>query len=101
MATLMNNGRSDNVKYANITSATTTTVKTGIGRLIRIVANKKVAAGVITIYDNTTASTPKIGTITHPGTLLNDQQTYEYGCDFNTGLTITTSAAEDLTVVYE
>ena len=85
----------------NITSATTTTIKSGSGTLVRIVNNKKVANGVITIYDNTAASGTKIGTITNPATLLDSAQTYEYGVGFTTGLTIVTSAAEDLTVVWK
>lgn len=87
--------------YTNIAGAATTTIKTGSGTLIRITNNKKVASGVITIYDNTSAATPKIGTITNPGTLLDSAQTYEYGVGFATGLTIVTSAADDLTVVWK
>lgn len=88
-------------QFTNITSATTTTVKSGSGTLVRIVNNKKVASGVITIYDNTAGSGTKIGTITSPGTLLDNHQVYEYGVQFSTGLTIVTSAADDLTVVWD
>jgi hypothetical protein len=90
----------DSFFYTNITTATTTTVKSGSGTLVRIVNNKKLANGVVTIYDNTAGSGTKIGTITNPATLLDNQQTYEYQVAFNTGLTIVTSAAEDLTVVW-
>ena len=86
--------------FSNITTATTTTVRTGAGILRRVVNNKKVASGTITIYDNTAGSGTKIGTITNPGTLLNNSETYEYGVRFGTGLTVVTSQAEDLTVVY-
>lgn len=91
----------DSHKFTNIASATTTTVKSGEGTLHRIVNNKKVASGVITIYDNTAGSGTKIGTITNPGTLLNNSETYEYGVHFRTGLTIVTGAADDLTVVWD
>lgn len=91
----------DSHAYTNITSATTTTIKSGSGTLVRIVNNKKVASGVITIYDNTAASGTKIGTITSPGTLLDNHQTYEYGVGFTNGLTIVTSTADDLTVVWK
>lgn len=86
--------------YTNITTATTTTVKSGSGTLVRIVNNKKVANGVVTIYDNTAGSGTKIGTITQPASLLDSQQVYEFQVGFATGLTIVTSAAEDLTVVW-
>ena len=90
----------DSFFYTNISSAATTAVKAGSGTLVRIVNNKKVANGVITIYDNTAGSGTKIATITNPATLLDNHQVYEYGVAFNTGLTIVTSAAEDLTVVW-
>jgi hypothetical protein len=86
--------------YTNITTATTTTVKSGSGTLVRIVNNKKVASGVITIYDNTAGSGTKIGTITSPATLLDNHQVYDFQVGFQTGLTIVTSQAEDLTVVW-
>lgn len=86
--------------FQNITTATTTVVRSGPGVLTRIVNNKKVASGVITIYDNTSAAGTKIGTITSPGTLLDNQQVYEYDVQFKTGLTIVTSTADDLTIVY-
>jgi hypothetical protein len=85
---------------ANITTATTTTVSSVPCVLYRIVKNKKVLSGVTTIYDNTAASRTKIGTITEPATLLDNQIVLEYGVNCNTGLTIVTSAAEDITVVY-
>lgn len=91
----------DSHNYTNIASATTTTVKSGQGTLVRITNNKKVLSGVITIYDNTAGSGTKIGTITNPGTLLDSAQTFEYGVHFHTGLTIVTSAADDLTVVWD
>lgn len=91
---------SDSNAFTNITSATTTTIKSGSGTLVRICNNKKVANGVITIYDNTAASGTKIGTITSPATLLDNSQTYDFNCGFSTGLTIVTSAAEDLTVIW-
>lgn len=89
-------------RYRNITSATTTTVKSGRGTLVAIVNNKAVANGVVTVYDNISASGTKIATITNPATLLANQYNQNYiRVDFSTGLTIVTSAAEDLTVIYE
>jgi hypothetical protein len=95
-------GDGDGASYLNIVGAATTVVKGYPGKLVRIVNNKKVANGVITIYDNASAASgTKIGTITNPATLLESAQGYEYGCNFNNGLTIVTSAADDLTVVFK
>jgi len=95
-------GDSDSANYLNIVGAATTVVKPSPGKLVRIVNNKKVVNGVITIYDNASAASgTKIGTITNPATLLDNAQGYEYGCIFRNGLVIVTSAADDLTVVYK
>ena len=84
--------------YTNITTATTTLVKTGTGTLVRIANNKKVLSGVITIYDSLTGSGTKIGTITNTV----DVKPYflKYGGRFETGLTIVTSGADDITVTF-
>lgn len=88
--------------YLNIAAGVTNTVKTGKGQLIAIINNKAVVSTTITIYDNTAASGTKIGTITNPGTLLQSQYSLYYsGLEFATGLTIVTSGADDLTVVYK
>lgn len=86
--------------YTNIAGAATTAVKASPGNLKRIVCNKAVLSGVITIYDNTAASGTKIATITHPGTLLQNQYYLEFNVRFSTGLTVVTSAADDITVVW-
>jgi len=88
-------------RYSNVAGAATTAVVTGKGVLQRIVVNKAVANGVITVYDNTAASGTKIGTITHPATLLASQYVQEFGVRFTTGLTVVTSAADDITIVYQ
>ena len=88
------------LSYTNIAGAATTVVRTGAGILGSIVCNKAVLSGVITIYDNTAGSGTKIATITHPGTLLQNQYVLLYNVAFTTGLTIVTSAADDLTVCW-
>lgn len=88
---------------ANITTATTTTPLTGAGVLKKIIINKAVATGVITIYDNTAASGTKLGTITFGAALLTDPP-IEWCPDsaiISTGITIVTSQAFDLTVCYD
>lgn len=86
--------------FSNILTATTTTVKSGVGILHRIIVNKAVANGVYTIYDNTAASGTKVGTVTQPAAILQSQQVLEYGLRFGTGLTIVTGSTDDITVVY-
>lgn len=85
-------------RYATSTTATTTTVKSAPGALWRVVLNKPVASSTITIYDNTAASGTKIATITN----TTDVKPYflDFGLRFETGLTIVTSGADDVTVVY-
>lgn len=85
------------IDFVNIASNATTTVKSGSGRLARIVVNKKgssVSAAVV--YDNTAGSGTKIATID----TLNLSGVFEYGITFDTGLTIVTTGAPDITVVY-
>lgn len=85
-------------RYANITSAATNTVKATAGMLWRVTVNKPVASSTITIYDNTGASGTKIATITN----TTDAKPFylDFGLRFETGLTIVTSGADDITVIY-
>lgn len=87
--------------YVNITTATTTTVKSTKGFLHSIIINTLVASATITIFDNTTGTGTKIGTITLPSTITGDPaSSLIYDLSFSTGLTIVTSGATDITVVY-
>lgn len=87
--------------FVNITTQTTTVVKSGIGVLKRITFNRPLANGVVTLYNNTAASGELIGTITFPATLLSDIKDRVYEAEFDTGLTIVTSGAtQDITVIY-
>lgn len=89
--------------YTNITTQTTTLVKGGAGVLHAIIINKPLAAGVIELDDALTHTTPVIGTITLPATLLQDgPKVGTYDVAFSTGLSITTSGAtQDITVVWK
>lgn len=80
--------------YKSITTATTTTVKSGAGILKAITVNTT-AAGTIGIFDALSATNP-IGTLKASV----GEQTYEYNVGFGTGLTIVTGAASDITVSY-
>lgn len=81
--------------YANITTNTTTTVKTGAGILDKIQINTAGTTSTITIYDSLTATGTKIGTASG-----NAQAGLSYNIRFTTGLTIVTTGAPDLTVSY-
>lgn len=86
--------------HLNITTATTTVVKSGSGFLHLIMVNAAAASATITIYDNTSAAGTKIGTVTMPATLLASQATLRFDVTFSTGLTIVTTGTEDLTISY-
>lgn len=91
--------RADGFTYARITTATTTQVKLGPGRLKRIIVNTPVSAGTIGLIDNNTGTTVNIGTITSTA----DLKPYfiDYDIKFTTGLRIVTVQTQDITVVYE
>jgi hypothetical protein len=89
--------------FTNINTQTTTTAKAGPGYLRRVVINKPLASGVITIYDNTAGSGTLVGVITMPATLLSDgPHSVPYDAYCATGITlVTTGADQDITVVWE
>lgn len=87
---------------ANITTATTTLVKTGPGVLHAVIVNLPVASAMIEIRDGVDASGTLIGTIAYDATLLTDPPiSAVYDVAFRAGLVIVTSDATDLTVVFE
>lgn len=79
-----------------IATATTTTVKSGTGRLGKIILGET-AAGAITIYDNTAGS----GTIIAVLKASIAEQTFDFDLKFTTGLTIVTAGNSKLTVTWE
>ena len=91
--------RADGFTFARITTATTTQVKLGPGRLKRIVVNTPVSTGTIGLIDNNTGTTVNIGTITSTADVKPFPM--EYDIKFTTGLRIVTTQAQDITVVYE
>ena len=76
-----------------ISTATTTTCKTGAGVLHTIVVGET-AAGAITIWDNTAASGTTLGVL--KASLV--EGTYTFDIAFATGLTIVTAGASKITV---
>lgn len=94
----------DSTSFANITAATTTVVKSGAGLLYAICLNNAINAATITIYDNTAGSGTTIGAYTQAvgGGAYNPVGCQRYdGMNFNTGLTVVTSAASNVTVLYK
>lgn len=87
-------------RFKNTTTATTTVVKTGAGTLRSIVVGNPSAGGTISIFDNTAGSGTSIGIINIPGT-TNSPFRLDYGLEFTTGLTIVTSAAVNVTVIFD
>ena len=81
-----------------ITTGTTTLVRTGPGVLHSVVVNKPVASATITICDAIT-NTNAFAILTCSSTATDLRPfTMIYDCTFNTGLSITTSGATDITV---
>lgn len=86
-------------KYTHISTATTTIIKDGAGYLGTLTINTFVASGTVTVYDNNVGSGTVIAIITNPGTLsFEGPISANYGIGFNTGLTIVTTGAQDITV---
>jgi hypothetical protein len=80
----------------NITTATTTLVKSGRGNLGRVVIGTT-AAGAIDIYDSLTASGTKIAQLK----ASIPEGVYTLECRFLIGLTVVTGAASNITVTWE
>jgi hypothetical protein len=88
--------------YSRMTSAATLLVKTGAGVLHAITINTPVASGTIEMDDALTNTTPIIGKITLPGTLLSDgPKNAIYDVAFSTGLSITTTGTMDITIAWK
>jgi len=87
--------------FTNVPDTTTgLAIKSGGGVLYKLVFNKPVATGVITLYDGTSTGGKVIGIITIPASPM--PISLEYNAYFATGLFIVVAtAAQDLTVIYK
>jgi len=93
------NGSTGTWAYANITTQTTTLLKTGPGILHSITFNKPVSTDTLKFCDALTNTTPVIGTITTPSVTVPITLTYDV--EFTVGLTIVTGTADqDITVAF-
>lgn len=88
--------------FTNITTQTTTVVKSGSGTLEKIIVNTPLANGTITIYDSYAAVGTKVGTVTFPASLTSSGPVcVDYNVQCDEGIVIVTGSANlDLTVVY-
>lgn len=82
----------------HITAATTTVCKAGRGVLGQIVINTP-TAGTVTVFDALSAVAPVIAVITLPAATA--PATLVYNLTVNVGITIVTSAATDLSVIFD
>ena len=87
----------DDYEQVHISTATTTQVKTGAGRLHAIVIGTPLdLAGDVSVIDNITGSTVNLALL--EATL--PAQTLIFDCAFTTGLRIITAGADKLTIIY-
>lgn len=87
--------------FANITTATTTVVKSGPGVLHKVCENTIAASASISMFNNTAGSGASLGVITNPLTLLQmGPLCAVYDAYFSTGLTIVTTGAQNITITY-
>ncbi len=94
-----NTGTAVGYSYSNITTQTTTVLRTGSGILHSITFNGPLATGTVAIYDNTAGSGTLIGTITVPASPM--PITLQYDAVFDVGLTIVTGTANNnITVTF-
>jgi hypothetical protein len=88
-------------RFSNITTQTTTLVRTGPCVFHSVVFNTTTASGTVTIYDSLTASGTKIATITNDNPLKGDQVQHDYGVSCSIGITVVTGVAtQDITVTW-
>lgn len=89
-------------KFLNVHGAATTTVKSGSGRLHTLCLNNLSSGGLITMWDNTSASGTLIASIVQAGGTSSSNSCMVFDIEFSTGLTITTTvASNDITVTYQ
>lgn len=78
-----------------ITTATTTVVKNAVGKLQKITF-PKTTIGTVTVYNNTSAA----GEVVMVFPIGTTAQTFHFGCLMSVGITVVTSAADELLVTY-
>lgn len=87
-------------RYRTISTATTTLVKTRATTLHAIVINNPAPGGTISLFDSLTGSGQSIGVISL-GASTNSPFELIYDLETNIGLTVVTSAAVNVTVIFD
>ncbi len=87
--------KTDISSYTHITTAATTTCKSGAGILRRVIVGTVAGAGTISIQDNTTV----ISILKYQANAL--PTNFEFNINFATSLKIVTSTAFDVTVIFD
>lgn len=103
LGTIFRNGKlqTDSIGK-NLTTAATTVLKFGAGRLHHIVLNNpNLNTGTLTLFDNTAASGTTICTFFLPKNAALTPISVDYDIPFSIGLTAVTSVACDVTITYE
>jgi hypothetical protein len=88
------------VIYKYIAGAATTVCKLTQGKILKVIVSGT-AANVITIVDNNTGTTPVMAVINAQNNVPQYVDFGADGCPFFTGLSIVTSSAAGVTVIYE
>ncbi len=90
-------------KYAYVTAANATTVKSGAGRIHTIIVTGAGASfTTVTIYDSLTAAGTIIALLKVEGASnASSSQTYLLDAEFSTGLTLNLSATASVTITYQ
>ncbi len=81
--------------YRNITTSTTTVVKNAPGVLGKVTVNTTGGAGTIIVYDNTAGSGSIIATLNSAVA-----GSFDFGAIAATGITVVTTGAPDVTILY-
>ena len=89
------NGALNEYQYKYISSASTTTVKSGAGILESLLVTGG-TAGTIVVYDNTSASGPTVANFDSTNAIAN----YPLNIVFSSGCTVVTGSATKITVSY-
>ena len=88
--------------YKYITTATTTILKYGPGRLKKvIIGDTNLNAGLFTLYDGLSAQSPIICDIDIPKQAAATPVSMDFDCPFHNGLTVVNAVACKVTVIYE
>lgn len=90
------------IQATRITTATTTVIKAGPGEFFGVLIGQNVASGAVEVFDSLTATGTIKQKITNPATLKADQvaMPLPLGIAMATGITVRTTGAQDVTILW-